>query len=101
MLMLFYLVTNLSPALVLISFQFVHDKQKQTKLLCKSQEEHHKTFPEGTGALLVNGTDGARAGCCPTGNAGFLPDCRSSVFSLSLQIKSKARLFVPRTARTN
>ena len=77
MLMLFYPVTNLSPALVLISFQFAHDKQKQTQLPFKSQEEHHKTFPEGTGALLVNGTVLARAGCCPTGNAGFLPDCKS------------------------
>lgn len=71
MLMLFYPVTNLFPALVLISFQFAHDKQKQTQLPCKSQEEHHKTFPEGTGVLLENGTDEARAGRCPTGNAGF------------------------------
>lgn len=77
MLMLFYPVTNLSPALVLISFLFAPDKQKQTQLLCKSEEEHHKTFLEGTSALFVNGTDRVRAGFCPTGNAGFLPDCRS------------------------
>ena len=75
--MLFYPVTNLSLALVLIFFQFAHDKQKQTQVSYKSQEEPHKTFPEGTGALLENGTDGARADCCPIGNAGFLPDCRS------------------------
>lgn len=62
MLMLFYPVTNLSPALVLISFLFAHDKQKQTQLLCKSEEEHHKTFLEGTSALFVNGTDGFRQG---------------------------------------
>ena len=58
MLMLFYPVTNLSLALVLISFQFAHDKQKQTQVSYKSQEEPHKSFPEGTGALLENGTDG-------------------------------------------
>ena len=37
MLMLFYPATNLSPALVLISFQFAHDKQKQTQLPCKQK----------------------------------------------------------------